>query len=104
MGTHITAMGSDTPDRQELDLDALAMAEVLVGDSLDQCQSRGEIFKAVTHGVIDSSKAVELGDVITGKAPGRTSEHQLTIADLTGVAIQDIQVSVAVLEALIGKH
>jgi ornithine cyclodeaminase len=99
-GTHITAMGSDTLEKQELAPGILAMADVLVGDSLAQCKSRGEIFKAVSAGAIRPSKAVELGDVISGKVPGRTSEQQLTIADLTGVAVQDIQISVSVLAAL----
>ena len=103
-GTHITAMGSDTPEKQELDSRILAMADVLVGDSLDQCKSRGEIFKAMTVGAISPSKAVELGDVISEKVSGRTSENQLTIADLTGVAIQDIQISVSVLAALKQNH
>jgi ornithine cyclodeaminase len=99
-GTHITAMGSDTLEKQELAPGILTMADVLVGDSLAQCKSRGEIFKAVSAGAIRPSKAVELGDVISGKVPGRTSEQQLTIADLTGVAVQDIQISVSVLAAL----
>jgi ornithine cyclodeaminase len=103
-GTHITAMGSDTLEKQELAPGILAMADVLVGDSLAQCKSRGEIFKAVSAGAIRPSKAVELGDVISGKAPGRTSEQQLTIADLTGVAVQDIQISVSVLAALNQAH
>jgi ornithine cyclodeaminase len=71
-----------------------------VGDSLEQCKTRGEIFKAVSGGVIKKEKPVELGNVIAGKAKLRTSEDQITIADLTGVAIQDIQVSVAVYKAL----
>lgn len=82
----------------------IVMADVLVGDSLDQCKSRGEIFKAMTVGAISPSKAVELGDVISEKVSGRTSESQLTIADLTGVAIQDIQISVSVLTALNQNH
>jgi ornithine cyclodeaminase len=93
-------MGSDTLEKQELAPGILAMADVLVGDSLAQCKSRGEIFKAVSAGAIGPTKAVELGDVISGKVPGRTSEQQLTIADLTGVAVQDIQISVSVLAAL----
>ncbi len=43
---------------------------------------------------------VELGDVIGGRSPGRTSEEQITVADLTGVAVQDIQISKAVYKTL----
>jgi ornithine cyclodeaminase len=99
-GTHITAMGSDTHEKIELDPHILAKADVVVGDSLEQCKSRGEIYKAVSAGVMDMSKPVELGNVIAGKAKGRTSDHQITVADLTGVAIQDIRISAAVYKAL----
>jgi ornithine cyclodeaminase len=44
---------------------------------------------------------VELGDIISGKKTGRTSDSQITIADLTGVAVQDIQISKAVLKYLL---
>lgn len=101
-GTHITAMGSDTPEKIELDPLILAKADIVVGDSLTQCESRGEIFKALSAGAITKDKPVELGNVISGKAPRRTSDDQITIADLTGVAIQDIQVSVAVFKTLCG--
>jgi ornithine cyclodeaminase len=102
-GTHITAMGSDTPEKNELDSYILEMADVVVGDSLEQCKARGEIFKAVSTGVMAMEKPVELGNVISGKAVGRTSDDQITIADLTGVAVQDIQISVGVYKALTGS-
>jgi ornithine cyclodeaminase len=99
-GTHITAMGSDTPEKQELDAHILARADVVVADSLEQSKSRGEIYRATTAGVLDRSKVLELGNVVNGTTAGRTSEDQLTVADLTGVAVQDIQISVAVLKRL----
>ncbi|MFC2146327.1 ornithine cyclodeaminase family protein [Acidobacteriota bacterium] len=102
-GTHITAMGSDTPEKNELDSHILNEADVVVGDSLEQCKSRGEIFKAVSAGISNAEKPVELGDVIAGKAAGRTSDDQITIADLTGVAVQDIQITVGVYKALTGS-
>jgi len=43
---------------------------------------------------------VELGNIISGDAVGRTSDDQITIADLTGVAVQDIQITKAVFSAL----
>ena len=102
-GTHITAMGSDTPEKNELDSRILEKANVVVGDSLEQCKSRGEIFKAVSAGILNAEKLVELGNVIAGKAAGRRSDDQITIADLTGVAVQDIQISVGVYKALTGS-
>lgn len=99
-GTHITAMGSDTPEKNELDPKILDLADLVVADSLKQCQSRGEIYMAVSRGFIKSEKVIELGNIITGKAHKRSSENQITVADLTGVAIQDIQISVAVFRGL----
>jgi len=101
MGTHITAIGSDTPEKNELDPSILKKADIIAADSIDQCKTRGEIFKAVSTGVISIKKPVELGDIISGKISGRTHKDQITIADLTGVAVQDIQISVAVFNKLI---
>lgn len=98
-GTHITAVGSDTPEKHELDPLVLKHADVLVGDSLAQCRLRGEIHQALKHGAIDENKAVELGDVISGFSPGRSSDYQLSVVDLTGVAVQDIVIANAVYRA-----
>ena len=98
-GTHITAVGSDTPHKQELDAAILAQADLVVADSLSQCLSRGEIYQAVQAGLLAADKPVELGQIIAGAASGRTSPDQITIADLTGVAVQDIQIAQAVYDA-----
>jgi len=99
-GTHITAVGSDTPDKQELDSAILANADVVVADSIAQCLERGEIYKAVQSGHVTQDALVELGDVIAGRRAGRTSEDQITVVDLTGVAVQDIEIACTVFEAL----
>lgn len=91
-GTHITAMGSDTAEKQELDPEILAKADRVVADSIDQSRSRGEIFQARKTGVIDDNRILELGKVIKNKELQRTSDEQITVADLTGVAVQDIQI------------
>ena len=99
-GTHITAIGSDTPVKQELDSQVLAKADIVVADSISQCECRGEIFKALEAGIIGKDKICELGNVIQGKAKKRSSDEQITVADLTGVAVQDIQIAKAVYAAL----
>jgi ornithine cyclodeaminase len=99
-GTHITAMGSDTETKQELDTALVARADRLVADSLAQCRERGEISHALRCGAIAPEVPVELGDVIRGRAPGRLRAQDITIADLTGVAVQDIAVTKAVLSLL----
>ena len=92
-GTHITAMGSDDHGKQELEAELLAKADLVVADSLSQCVDHGECFAAVQGGHIEKDSILELGDVIKTPAIGRTSEDQITVADLTGVAIQDIQIA-----------
>lgn len=99
-GTHITAMGSDTPEKQELEAAILGRADLVVADSISQCLLRGEIHHALREGQITQGDLVELGDLIAGKKAGRVSDEQITVADLTGVAVQDIQIAKAVFEAL----
>ncbi len=100
-GVHITAVGSDTPEKNELDPRILQQADIVVADSISQCLSRGEIYKSIKAGLLRKEKLVELGNVILNKDLQRTSDDQITVADLTGVAVQDIQISKAVYEALV---
>jgi ornithine cyclodeaminase len=95
-GTHITAVGSDTAEKQELDPAILAKAARIVVDSLSQSELRGEVYKAVTAGAIGRGRLVELGRVIEDPSLRRASDEEITVADLTGVAVQDIQISKAV--------
>jgi ornithine cyclodeaminase len=94
-GTHITAMGSDTPEKHEIDSAILAHAALVVADSIPQCLLRGEIHAAIAAGALRREDIVELGTVIDGKAR-RRSPDDITVADLTGVAIQDIVIAKAV--------
>lgn len=99
-GTHITAIGSDTPYKQELDPAILRDADVVVADSIQQCLVRGEVHKAIRAGYLVQEELVELGDIIAGHTTGRTSDDQVTVADLTGVAVQDIKIATAVYNAV----
>jgi ornithine cyclodeaminase len=99
-GTHISAFGSDTPEKTELDPQILRKADVVVADSLAQSQLRGEIHHARKAGCIRDERIVELGDIVTGKAKGRTDDTQITVTDLTGVAVQDIQIAKAVCKVI----
>ncbi len=98
-GTHITAMGSDTSEKQELDAEILAMADLVIADSLPQSKSRGEIFQATKAGILAEEKIVELGTAIQNPALQRTDENQISVVDLTGVAVQDIMITQAVYDA-----
>lgn len=98
-GTHITAVGSDTPEKQELEAQVLAKADRVVVDSLSQAELRGEAFKAMAAGVIQKNRLIELGQIIIDPSLRRKSEEEITVADLTGLAVQDIQIARAVWES-----
>ena len=99
-GTHITAMGSDDHGKQELEAELLAKADIVVADSTSQCVDHGECCHAVKEGRIDEGSILELGNVIQNPESGRMNDDQITIADLTGVAIQDIQIAKMVSQAM----
>jgi len=99
-GTHITAMGSDTPEKQELESVILQNADIVVVDSISQGKLRGEMYKALEAEVLKAEDVVELGQVIADRELQRISDDQVTVADLTGVAVQDYQIAKAVYEAL----
>jgi ornithine cyclodeaminase len=98
-GTHITAAGADTPDKNEVAPDVFANARV-VADSLSQCRTRGDSHHALERAVLRERDIVELGAIIAGEARGRQNDSEITIADLTGVAVQDIKIAQAVYAAI----
>jgi ornithine cyclodeaminase len=103
-GTHITAVGADSPEKQELDPPLVARADLLVADRLDQCLRLGEIHHAVAAGLLTPERVhAELGELAAGLKPGRTSDDQLTVADLTGVGVQDAAVADHVVTAALAR-
>ena len=92
-GTHITAMGSDDDGKQELEAALLTKAELVVADSVSQCVQYGECHHAIRAGLIEEGAILELGQVIKDPSMGRSNEEEITVADLTGVAVQDIQIA-----------
>ncbi len=99
-GTHITAVGADGPGKQELDPALVARAERIVVDSVAQCSQYGEVAHALRSGQIDATQLIELGTLLASGAPGRQHADQITLADLTGVAVQDAQISSCALAAM----
>jgi ornithine cyclodeaminase len=97
-GQHVTAVGSDSPDKQELDGGCLARADLIVVDRLTQCEAFGELRHAIDAGLLTRNHVhAELGQIVAGQRPGRTNAAQLTIADLTGVGFQDTAIASAAL-------
>ncbi len=76
-----------------MDSNILGLANLVVVDSVSQCVERGETKYALEKNIINRSDLVELGDVIMSKNNGRLSEDDITVADLTGVAVQDIMIT-----------
>lgn len=96
-GTHITAMGADAPGKQELDPNIFKLADICVVDSKSQCLDHGETVHPYNAGIIGKENLVELGEVIHNNAFQRRSPKQITVADLTGVSVQDIQIAKSIL-------
>ena len=89
-GTFVAAIGADNPLKQELDPALLASNKVVV-DVLEQCAAIGDLHHAITAGVMGKSDVyAELGAVVTGKTPGRSSTEEIIIFDSTGTALQDV--------------
>jgi ornithine cyclodeaminase len=98
-GVHIIAVGSNHPDQQELYPNVLQRADIIIADDLEQCIANGEIGHALATGVIARADIRgELGDLLIGKVPGRTHLDQITVADLTGLDVQETGVATLALE------
>lgn len=97
LGTHITAVGADAPGKQELDPGIFRLADICAVDSKSQCLDHGETYHPYQAGILTPQNLVELGDVISDVKLQRQSKEQITIADLTGISVQDIQIAKSVL-------
>ncbi|HWH42871.1 MAG TPA: ornithine cyclodeaminase family protein [Usitatibacter sp.] len=90
-GTHINAAGSNSLLRREIDETALRKAEVVVVDSRPTAiKEAGDILPALEKGRLHAGALVELGEVIAGTRPGRTSAKQVTLFESQGMAMQDL--------------
>jgi len=98
-GTHITAVGADAPGKQELDVALVTSADILSVDLAPECLDHGEISHAASKGLINAGDLQQIGAVLNGSDRGRENVDQITIADLTGIAAQDIAMANAILAA-----
>lgn len=88
-GTHIVAMGTDTYGKQELEPAIFRNAKI-VNDSIAQCIEKGETWHPLNQNIITQADIhAEIGEILLGKKPGRETDHEITIFDSTGMAIQD---------------
>ncbi|KIC21914.1 MULTISPECIES: iminosuccinate reductase BhcD [unclassified Leisingera] len=101
-GTHVACMGTDTKGKQEVEAELLVKASVFT-DEVAQSISIGEAQHAVAQGLIQESDVAQIGAVINGTNPGRTSDDQITLFDGTGVGLQDLAVAASVVEVAVEK-
>jgi ectoine utilization protein EutC len=91
---HITAMGSDSPEKHELEPDIITKADYFVVDRVQQSKERGELRMALEQGLVQGDGVFdELAGLCSGRLAGRTAEDQVTVCDLTGTGIQDTAVA-----------
>lgn len=103
-GLHITAVGSDSPAKCELEPAVLATASVYACDHRDQCAALGEWRAARDAGVQLSATPPEIGEIIAGTRAGRTGPDEITIADLTGVGLQDTAIAVTAFSRFLSRE
>ncbi|WP_046868930.1 ectoine utilization protein EutC [Microvirga massiliensis] len=92
-GQHVTAMGSDSEHKNEIEPAALARVKY-VADNLGQTRRLGELHHAISAGLVTLDRSFpELGQVVSGRAPGREHDHDITLCDLTGTGVQDTAIA-----------
>src|SRR5438874_984296 len=100
-GTHVTSVGTGSPEKIELEPALLARADKVVADRVTQTERYGNLHHAVAAGRSEERRVyAELGDLAAGRRPGRERPDEITVADLTGVGVQDAAIAQAVVEAL----
>ncbi|QDE72183.1 ornithine cyclodeaminase family protein [Myxococcus xanthus] len=102
-GAHINAMGADAPGKQELDARLLTEGRVFIDDT-EQALHSGEVNVPLHDGLLRPEQiAGTLGEVVSGKKPGRTSDTELTVFDSTGLALQDVALARALYDAALKR-
>lgn len=97
-GMHLNMLGADGPGKAEATIGAVASC-ALFCDEWEQAAHGGELTGAIQAGLIGRERVSELGAVLAGEAPGRPGPEAVTLFDSTGLAVQDLAIAVAVLEA-----
>ena len=95
---HLNMLGADGPGKAEAEIEAVQECRLFC-DEWRQASHGGELTGAVEAGVVSRERVTELGAVLTGRARGRESAEEITLFDSTGLAIQDLALCLAVLEA-----
>jgi alanine dehydrogenase len=97
-GTHLNMLGADGPGKAEAEPEAVAACQLFC-DEWTQASHGGELTGAVEAGLVSREDVAELGAVLTGAHPGRSAPDGVTLFDSTGLAIQDLALCLALIEA-----
>ena len=97
-GQHVSLMGADGPGKAEIAAEELVRVRVFC-DDWEQASHGGEVAQCVAAGLLGRPGVTELGRVLLGEADGRRSDDEVTAFDSTGLAIQDLAIALAALEA-----
>jgi ornithine cyclodeaminase/alanine dehydrogenase-like protein (mu-crystallin family) len=97
-GQHVSLMGADGPGKAEVAGPELARARLFC-DDWEQASHGGELAHAIEDGLVARDDVTAIGDVLAGSADGRASDDEITLFDSTGLAIQDLAIALAALEA-----
>lgn len=93
-GTFVAAIGADNPEKSEIAPALMKKAQV-VTDLTEQCSHMGDLHHAIRAGAMQVADVhAELGDLVSGRRPGRTAPEDITLFDGSGVGIQDVAASV----------
>ena len=96
-GVHMNAIGANHAHKRELDEDAVESADVIVVDSIEQSrQEAGDLILAFQGNEVCWTGVKKLSDVVAGKAPGRTSDAEVTLFKSNGIASWDLAVAMKV--------
>jgi ornithine cyclodeaminase/alanine dehydrogenase-like protein (mu-crystallin family) len=103
-GMHINAMGANWPQKRELDAAAVGRAGKIVVDSIEQSKMEaGDLIQAFGDDPSPWNAVQELGQIVAGKAPGRTSADQITLFKSNGIATWDLAAAVRVYEMAVAR-
>ncbi|QGY32455.1 ornithine cyclodeaminase family protein [Pantoea cypripedii] len=96
-GAHITAVGADAPGKQELDASLLEAAQCVMVDSATQCRAYGELSQVDRELPL---RVIEIGTLLAHPGLYQRKDDDITVADLTGLGVQDLQIALSILEQL----
>ena len=103
-GMHINAMGANWPQKRELDSAAVSRADRIVVDFIEQSKMEaGDLIQAFGADASRWDGVLELGEIVTGKTPGRTSADQITLFKSNGIATWDLAAAVRVYELAVAR-